>query len=621
MLPRDWQPLPLLIPIDDRPGESLLSLLVRAAEANVMGRLAKLLSLASIENIRLEHLPFTQIDAATSIATLVGVSPTGVRRRFHKAVSRDQELVDWYGTNLPRRWISKNIRFAPHGLKQLGHHKDEWSIKPLNFDGDSGEILHDVCHACGERALWQVLRNVASCPRCKTDFSDCKPSYLRTDLLQRATEIARLVSHRHGDREASLRTLPKPFRNWPAGEVLQAIVEFGLIVCSPIAPPGCNRMKLVRGGDFSSYTTEELVAGYDFVKSWPASFDDLICKIADGRPIAAWKALGRFAKYAPSSAPQNALSKLIKGRIEHLRSRSKPTAASRRERNLLTASEASDELKIDKPILRRLTSESECIVIQPGGAKLFQRDRLEAAIVAWRSAKTDSEVALALGVPQPFIRYIADAGLIKPLSQTDAVRLAGDQARYDADSVAKLILTTERRLKPTGIYSKSVGLLDAMTGVLSPNSWIAVIHGICDGSVEAYRRDNAASALDLHVCEDDLAHVRTGPLSDDIPDLAVSYLVAEKLTGIDDIVIGGAVKSGLIDGRKVKGHVRVPLMELARFRTEYALAKEGARCLGIAPVYFAEEMRSRGYKPAGNAHHCIVWRKADVERAVAESRN
>jgi len=123
------------------------------------------------------------------------------------------------------------------------------------------------------------------------------------------------------------------------------------------------------------------------------------------------------------------------------------------------------------------------------------------------------------------------------------------------------------------------------------------------------------------VCEADLEHVRTGPLSAEIPDLAVSYLVAEKLTGIDDIVIGGAVKGGLIRGRNVKGRVRVPLMELARFRTEYALAKEGARQLGIAPVFFAEEMRSRGYKPAGNAHHCIVWRKADVERAVAESQN
>lgn len=48
------QTLPLLIATDDRPGECLLSLLIRAANSNVMGRLAPLLSLAGIENVRLE---------------------------------------------------------------------------------------------------------------------------------------------------------------------------------------------------------------------------------------------------------------------------------------------------------------------------------------------------------------------------------------------------------------------------------------------------------------------------------------------------------------------------------------------------------------------------------------
>ena len=44
-------------------------------------------------------------------------------------------------------------------------------------------------------------------------------------------------------------------------------------------------MKLVRGGDFSSFTTEELVAGYDFVKSWPASFDDLMANAVAKSPL------------------------------------------------------------------------------------------------------------------------------------------------------------------------------------------------------------------------------------------------------------------------------------------------------------------------------------------------
>ncbi len=612
--------LPLFIATDDRPGECLLSLLIRAANSNVLGRLASLLSLASIENARLEYLPFTQTESVASIAKLIGVSPSAIARRMHKAIPGDREEVDWYGINLPHRWISKQVRFAPGGLKKSGDHQAVWSLKPLKYAAATGEILHDVCPSCGHRVTWESLRDVRTCSRCTADISDTQPVYLEPELRAQAMELARLVGTEAADREELLSTLPTPFKNWSAGDVFRAVVEFGLIASSPVAPSGCSRMKRVTAGDFSLYSTRELITGYDFIKAWPASFDDLVSRIAQERSIATWNTLGRLAKFAPSNAPGTPVCKLVKERISHLRSLSRPSAQTRFDRALLTASEASEAFGVDKPILSRLGLDGNCVVEHKGGSKLFKRACLEEAIHVWKTSSTAGEVASILGVPEPFVPFVAAAGLIAPVDDVDAVALANGLARYKVCSIELLA----RRLGEASNASPSdltqpVSLLESMMGILSPDRWIQIIACVCDQTVVAHRPALSANALDLQVCAADLHPILSGIVREEIPNLDVSYLAAERLTGLDDIIVGGAVKSGLIQGRTADGKTKVPLSELARFVEVFALAKDGARKLGIAPVYFAEAMRSRGYKPAGKAHHCIVWFKADVERVVAES--
>lgn len=621
-MPRhDAQTLPLLIATDDRPGECLLSLLIRAANSNVMGRLAPLLSLAGIENVRLEYLPFTQMESVASIAKLIGVNPSAIARRMHKAIPGDREEVDWYGINLPHRWISKQVRFAPEGLKKSGDHQAVWSLKPLKHAAATGEMLHDACPSCGLRVTWESLRDVRTCSRCMADLSDTQPVYLEPGLRTRAMELARLVGTEAADREKLLSTLPTPFKNWSAGDVFRAVVEFGLIASSPVAPKGCSRMKRVTAGDFSRYSTDELVAGWDFINAWPTSFDTLVTQIAQGRPIATWKHLGRLAKFAPSSVPGTAVCKLVKERIAYLRSLSRPNAEARLDRALLTASEASEAFGVDKPILRRLGLDGNCVVEHKGGSKLFKRSRLEEAIRVWRTSSTAGEVASTLGVPEPFVPFVAAAGLIAPVDDVDSVALANGLARYKVCSIELLAqrLGEASNACPSDL-TEPVSLLESMTGILSPDRWIQVIACVCDQTVLAHRPALSANALDLQVCAADLHPILSGIVREEIPNLDVSYLAAERLTGLDDIVVGGAVKSGLIQGRTAGGKTKVPLSELARFGEVFALAKDGARKLGIAPAYFAEAMRSRGYKPAGKAHHCVVWFKADVERAVAESR-
>ena len=115
---------------------------------------------------------------------------------------------------------------------------------------------------------------------------------------------------------------------------------------------------------------------------------------------------------------------------------------------------------------------------------MFKRAVLEDAIRIWRTSSTAREVATTLGIPEPFVVFVADAGLIERTKDVDAVALANGQERYEVDSVGLLAerLGEASDSRPSDL-TQPVSLLESMMGVLSPYRWIQVIEGICDHTV------------------------------------------------------------------------------------------------------------------------------------------
>lgn len=110
---------PLFIGGDVRAGEGLMSMMVRAAEANVMGRLHRLALFAGVTGTRVDSIPFTRSQDAQKIAQLLSVDAAEVRGRMHPTAphSSADEYVDWYGTPLHRRYLeTRRRRVAPASL-------------------------------------------------------------------------------------------------------------------------------------------------------------------------------------------------------------------------------------------------------------------------------------------------------------------------------------------------------------------------------------------------------------------------------------------------------------------------------------------------------------------------
>lgn len=152
-------PLPLLIRVDPRPDEALLSILVRASQENVLGRLHRVASLAHLEKHRVEYLPFTAVQASESLAALLGVDEQLVSMRMHPkaAHSSADEYIDWYGTVLPRRYVeTRRIRFGNAGVEDFV--RAQWAIRPLSFCPETGDILRHSCPSCGVDQVWAKVR-------------------------------------------------------------------------------------------------------------------------------------------------------------------------------------------------------------------------------------------------------------------------------------------------------------------------------------------------------------------------------------------------------------------------------------------------------------------------------
>jgi hypothetical protein len=384
-------------------------------------------------------------------------------------------------------------------------------------------------------------------------------------------------------------------------------------------------------GDFSRYTMADLVGGYRFVLQWPASIESLVQGLSQASTGTVRQRLGRLGKFFDSTAPSTPLRELVRQTVPGLlnqldvplRKDQLGFATDENEHDKLTVGDACRQLRVDRPTLRRLEGGGDCFVAKhprSGGPTLYRRAGLEHALGVWRNSLKTGDVAKVIGIPKPFVDVFIKAGILQQVSNRDANLLANGQTLIDPDSVNRLVDEIASCDRP-GDPTLGVPLLQEMRGEIHPQSWTNLVTEVRSGRLPFRRATAGSPALDVLIDPRRLAALKASWHRDPLPNQSLSCLAAEAVTGINNIVLGGAVKAGLIEGERWRGQVQISLLELERFLSDYALAKEGARMLGIPPVAFAEEMRRRGYKPAGNAHHCIVWHRADVLAVVRGDLN
>lgn len=617
---------PLFIAGDARAGEGLMSMMVRAAEANVMGRLHRLALFAGVTGARVDSIPFTRSQDAQKIAQLLSVDAAEVQGRMHPAAphSSADEYVDWYGTPLHRRYLeTRRRRVAPASLAAFGHDLAIWSVKPLTFCPDSLEHLVDQCPACGRTLTWAKSSSLSQCGSCGRFLVAGQGRRIEGELVDDARRVAALISPCDHERQSALSVLPAPFHEWEAGDVFQAVVELGLVSRSPVASPKCTRWATMSRGGFEDYSVDDLVAGYRFVRDWPHSLRSHLAGLTKSRTGTARNLMGRMGKYFDSQAPRTPVRKLVRQCVPELIhdldvplrvNQFRVDGVARRD-DLVSATDAAVAAQTDKKMIARLASSPTCCIAKSPGTSLYSRAAVVNAFEAWRASSSIWDVAKAIGLPTYCVKALATARMIRDTDNSDAFLLSKDGGLIERVSVGEFCQVIQAvPIQEAG--SRVVPLSEAMTGVLHPETWVRAFEGLLGGQLRKAGLAEGGGRLSdrILVYDQDFEHLRFNDERREPPESAVSALEAATILGVSNTLVSGAVQIGMIVGRQTSVCIEVPVSAVRRYRRDYIGAQEVSRKTGVGSQRFSAMMRARGCEPIGKVHSTTLWRRDDAVR-------
>jgi hypothetical protein len=102
-------------------GESLMSLIVRACQANIIERPHHLLKLAGCEFSTAAFAPFAAGINIDGLAELLDIDRSEVKRRWHPTFNREGTYyVHWHGIDIDRTFIESNSRRIPPSFSADG---------------------------------------------------------------------------------------------------------------------------------------------------------------------------------------------------------------------------------------------------------------------------------------------------------------------------------------------------------------------------------------------------------------------------------------------------------------------------------------------------------------------
>jgi len=169
-------------------------------------------------------------------------------------------VTEFLGRRLPQGWLKPEVRRLAPGILCADSDdpwvRNEWQIRALPCDCDTGEMIIERCAKCREGLTWIRTQNVYSCAICGYDQRAAKARYAPADVLARSRDLRAYLRGDTADLPAELASLED--------------YEFLSLICWLtyfVALPDCV---LVRP------SPHEAVTGFRLAKQWPNSFDKTV---------------------------------------------------------------------------------------------------------------------------------------------------------------------------------------------------------------------------------------------------------------------------------------------------------------------------------------------------------
>ena len=269
----------VLWPLQPQEDESLLGLVARVAEHNV---LESAHSIMSQVGQRYPHRTVGAISEEISIEKLARVLKVDVkevsRRSYVGAEGTDG--VTFFGTDLRSTDIETRFRrFSPTSLARSAYHRALWDCRLIPFCVESWELLTDACHRCGTRQRWHSANGLASCDHCNGDLTEVPVAEVPAEMQSTLTIVANLLYPLAGVQAAAMDALPPSLQGLDAGSIVDLLAEL-LLVVDPTSP---HRRRTPGWHNDPPRLVKALHQAGNMILGWPATFVEHLCSSSSGK--------------------------------------------------------------------------------------------------------------------------------------------------------------------------------------------------------------------------------------------------------------------------------------------------------------------------------------------------
>lgn len=625
---------PLRMPVRVEPlrGEPLLSLLTRSALANGFYRIDSVLEGARLTEGRPDFITFKGGDVAERLSQALGLPRAYISDRMHPRVEIEgDDLVDWFGTPLPRHFIEAKIRrVSPRSLRTSPHHRAEWMIRPLSFCPESMEFLVSDCRNCGKQLRWATSTGLWCCDRCGKSLTRTQPGKVAWEMREDLAAVAALVSPSADARTRVLTRLPAPFSSWHAGDVFASLFEIMILQICALDDVPVQTVRSWRLGDFNYVTPARLRAAYRALFNWDVAFVDIVKAISSrglsksngkGGKLILLGPLEKFARETDRALDtpfrhlvRSALPRIIRDAGIPIKRKADSKMFSGERSRYVSAKEIENVLRLPRESSRILKENSKALVSRTTGRfciRLYDRELLSKSVQAWRDSLDATKVGIRLGVPPYVVPLLARDNLISAVSDHDARLLAKGEERYTADSINQLVASIESLTKDSACGLTDISIYHAMGGRrLEPGPWLEIIRAILAGKLAARLVDrNASLSKQLMVARKAIVEIIAGVPHAPLPDVEISCVAASNTLHWSQLNIASAFRAGMLPGRKLGRLMLISLHGLAQFNKKYVGTKELADRTQRQGLSIYKQLIASGCLPVAELANTCIWNR------------
>lgn len=625
--------MPLPIPTNPLPDESLLGFIVRACDSNGHPDVAHNLRLAGLNTLRARFTPANGLSNINDIASYCGCNAELLRPRFSNPVDVDgvpRSFLNFHGHPI-RAHLREPVlrRVSPISLRNSQHHRAIWLLRPLHYCPESGEKLISHCPnpMCGRALGWERAYGVGFCEHCidrdsepTTDLRDHEQPTLIGDELDTYSKIAGLVAASNPQRNG----IPTCFVDWQNWEIFDLVVMLAVFLCVPIgsrrAP--CNLFSM------DNWHTSFMTAA-TAVLNWPLGMDAVVqhlrqsAHVRDGfygrfKDIGPLSDCGRIYGALPKAVDEieNALSsfygpegKFKKGKgYEH-------------EGNRISFRGARARHGINSGLLSAIVKNKSVDILRASEAEhapvYFNETELLKVIETRKALIPLKRLVGTTGFPMFVIEGLVNSGHIKLVD--GAVSLRRDKAVLPSE-VERL----DSRIRAGAKDAPAAGAVTILAAVrvtcVGGDKLPALVAACLDGRLEFSFADRAGTTFTRLM-------VVASDVRDLVGDQRLAMATLPKMSARDvslyldvlDEDVAGLIRCGLLRAANPDGKQWVDGASVQEFAEKLLSSSAVAHRLGISIRSVAKVMAARGIKPfrefvSVNKTPAFAWRRSDLEQ-------